>query len=573
MLRRSAGLARRTAPVLTGTLLALGATVPLVSPALACTGKRVVDAVLAHQPLRAAGWVAAELALILAQLGAARGLVTVRALLGSRLAVAMSALLARTATRLPCSLVESAEYQDRLARAQREPAGRAVTVVGEALTVLQGALALGIYAVILLRFSPWIGALLLLSALPVALVELRAAAEQVAAQDERTPEQRRAQYLEGLLLRPEHAREVRLLGLQESLLQRSAALGTAFYQADRRLQLGALWPVLSAAALAPLTFYGSYGVLALLAARGQLSLGDLTLLAIAFHQAQMTLRAMVAAAKAGHEGALQLAGFFDFLALAGDDAAPARRRAAKVAGAPVLRCEDLGFRYPGATGWALRHVSFSLPAGQSLAILGGNGSGKTTLVKLLTGLYEPTEGRVLLDGVDLRDWEPAALRARFGVLFQDFARFQLSLRENLEAGLGGDALPEDALRAALRLAGADALPQALPRGLDTQLGKHFEHGVELSGGQWQKVALARVLTRTAADLLVLDEPTAALDGSSQRLVFDRVRAMAGGRTVILISHHPDGVKLADRVLSLEGGRVVSMTQPEAQGGQSHDAAA
>lgn len=563
-------LAAGASPGQLAALLALAALVPLASPALAYTGKLVIDSVMAHAPAAAAGYVAAELGLILLQLGAGRGLLAVRSMLGARVAIETSAQLVKQAQRLECATFESAAYQDQLARAEREPATRAVGLLAEGLTVLQGAIALGLYAAILLRFSPWIGLLLLVAAVPVALVELKSTSDGVAAQDARVAETRQHRYLADLLLKPEHAKEVRLLGLAPLLQRRMQALGLRFYQGDRALILRSLWLALGTTALAPITFYGCYAVLALAAARGDLTVGELTLLAISFHQAQMTIRLMIAAARAAHECALQLDGFLAFMQL------PVRRPTAEATLRPArtepteegIRCEDLGFRYPAAPDWALRHVNLSLRPGELLAIVGSNGSGKTTLIKLLTGLYRPSEGRVLVDGIDVRAWDPALLAARFGVLFQDFARLQMTLRENIEAGRSGAGMDEAALTAALDQAGAQRLLAQLPGGFATQLGRCFADGFELSGGQWQTVALARVLARAAAGagLLVFDEPTAALDQGAQQLVFERLRQLSsdGKKSVILISHHPESALLADKVVTLRAGRVVdSGTAPVA----------
>jgi ATP-binding cassette subfamily B protein len=221
-----------------------------------------------------------------------------------------------------------------------------------------------------------------------------------------------------------------------------------------------------------------------------------------------------------------------------------------------VRFEGVGFRYPGQERWALRNVSLFIPRGQSLALVGHNGAGKTTFIKLLTRLYRPTEGRVLLDGRDLADWDEAALRRRIGVIFQDFNQYQFSLRENI--GFGSAEHLEDGTRVerAADRGGATALVAAQPKGLDTQLGRWFKDGVELSGGQWQKIALARAFMREEADILVLDEPTAALDAEAEHQVFERFRALTRGRTTILISHRFPTVRMADRILVMERGEVL-----------------
>jgi ATP-binding cassette subfamily B protein len=221
-----------------------------------------------------------------------------------------------------------------------------------------------------------------------------------------------------------------------------------------------------------------------------------------------------------------------------------------------IRFEGVGFRYPEAEGWALRGIDLVLPKGQSLALVGENGAGKTTFIKLLAGLYRPTEGRVLLDGKDLRDWDETELRRRIGVIFQDFNQYQLLLRENV--GFGSVEHLDDEVRTqrAVERGGARELVSGLSDGLDTQLGRWFKSGAELSGGQWQKVALARAFMREEADILILDEPTAALDAEAEHAVFERFRQLTAGRTAILISHRFPTVRMADRILVLEHGRVI-----------------
>lgn len=236
-------------------------------------------------------------------------------------------------------------------------------------------------------------------------------------------------------------------------------------------------------------------------------------------------------------------------------AAKVERRRPKSPAGIVL--EDVGFQYPGQDGWALRHVSLEVPPGQSLALVGQNGSGKTTLIKLLTGLYKPTEGRILLDGKDTRDWDDGALKARVGVIFQDYNKYPFSLGENVGVGSVSHMDEEARVWRALERGGAKDIAEAYPNKLETPLGRWFKtDGVELSGGQWQRVALSRAFMREEADILVLDEPTSALDAEAEQIVFDRFRELAKGRTTIVISHRFPTVRMADRIVVLEQGRVV-----------------
>jgi ATP-binding cassette subfamily B protein len=254
-----------------------------------------------------------------------------------------------------------------------------------------------------------------------------------------------------------------------------------------------------------------------------------------------------------YEDTLYMSNLFEYLAISTERTRPGLPAA--VVAEEGIRFEDVGFRYPGAERWALRNVSLFIPKGQSLALVGENGAGKTTFIKLLSGLYQPSEGRIRLDGRDLADWDPQALLARIGVIFQDFNQYQLALRENVAFG-SIDHLTDDLrLARALEQGGAREVVAGLPAGVDTQLGRWFKEGVDLSGGQWQKVALSRAFMRDQADILILDEPTAALDAEAEHAVFQRFRTLAQGRTTILISHRFPTVRMADRIVVLEGGQI------------------
>jgi ATP-binding cassette subfamily B protein len=251
-----------------------------------------------------------------------------------------------------------------------------------------------------------------------------------------------------------------------------------------------------------------------------------------------------------------MSNLFKYFAIETGNGAPAGPPLLPAAAEGGIRFDDVGFKYPGKDSWALRNISLFIPRGESLALVGHNGAGKTTFIKLLTRLYQPTEGRILLDGRDLRDWDEEALRARIGVVFQDFNQYQLKVRENVGVGSVPHMSDEERLRRAIDHGGAEDVIAALPDGLDAHLGKWFQDGHELSGGQWQKVALARAFMREEADILVLDEPTAALDAEAEHAVFERFRALAHGRTTIVISHRFPTVRMADRIIVLEGGRVI-----------------
>jgi ATP-binding cassette subfamily B protein len=299
--------------------------------------------------------------------------------------------------------------------------------------------------------------------------------------------------------------------------------------------------------------------------RGRLSLGDMTLYLVAFRQGQQSFQSVLAALGGMYEDTLYMSNLFEYFAIETEER-KAIGPVAVVRAEDGIRFEGVGFRYPaggdaagggaGAEKWALRDVDVFVPKGQSLALVGENGAGKTTFIKLLAGLYDPTEGRVLLDGRDVRAWDQRELRARIGVIFQDFNEYQLALRENVAFGSVDHLDDELRVGRAVDQGGAKELVATLSAGLETQLGRWFAGGVELSGGQWQKVALARAFMREEADILILDEPTAALDAEAEHAVFQRFRALAAGRTTILISHRFPTVRMADRILVLEAGRVI-----------------
>jgi ATP-binding cassette subfamily B protein len=294
----------------------------------------------------------------------------------------------------------------------------------------------------------------------------------------------------------------------------------------------------------------------------------MTMYIIAFRQGQQAFQSALAAIGSIYEHNLYMSNLFEYLSLAGAEALPLSTATSKGAGEKTpgavdpsnsfagIRFENVGFRYPGKDAWALRGIELSIAKGESIALVGENGAGKTTLIKLLTRLYEPTEGRILLDGRELSTWAPDELRRRFGVVFQDFNQYQLKLRENVGFGSVDHLEDTERIARAIEQGGAAELLTTLPGGLDAPLGRWFEQGTELSGGQWQKVALSRAFMREEADILVLDEPTASLDAESEHAVFERFRALARGRTTIVISHRFPTVRMAQRIIVLERGRII-----------------
>ncbi|HEY4393197.1 MAG TPA: ABC transporter ATP-binding protein [Polyangia bacterium] len=539
-------------------------------PFVAYVGKMIIDAVLAAHAsapgiARAAGvtralhLVAVELGAVTLMAGCERVLGLVRQLVGLRLGIDLNVRILEKALRLDLAHFEDAEFYDKLTRARREASSRPLSLIQSNFQVVRGGLTLAGYIALLLRFSPWMALAVLVASIPAFLAEARFSGAAFRLRNWRSPDSRRLTYLEYVLANDEHAKEVKLFGLGPLLLDRYRTLAETFFTDDRRIAVQrAGWGyVLSL--LSTGVFYASYAVIVAMTVAGRLSLGDMTLGVVAFRQGQQSFQSVLSALGGMYEDTLYMSNLFDYLAIP-IDAPQVAAPIAAVRAEEGIRFEGVGFRYPGTGSdgerWALRGVDLFIPKGQSLALVGQNGAGKTTFIKLLANLYQPTEGNVLLDGRDLRSWDQTELRRRIGVIFQDFNEYQLAVRENVAFG-SVDHLADD-LRVARAVdrGGAQELVAALAGGLETQLGRWFGGGVELSGGQWQKVALARAFMREEADILILDEPTAALDAEAEHAVFQRFKALAAGRTTILISHRFPTVRMADRILVLEAGRVV-----------------
>lgn len=533
---------------------AVVAVLPLVA---AWVGKAIVDAVVAGALEAALGWVALEL-VVMAALGLAqRGGGVLRSLLGVRMALCVNLRILGKAVTLELAQFQDPDFYDRLTRARREASSRPLAVAGELLGLIGAGVTLLGFIALLLRFHPVAVLVLVLAAFPAALAELRFSREAFELRHRRATEARRLGYLEYVLASDEHAKEVMMLGLGPTLLAQYRGLSERMWREECGLALRrTLWVALLAQ-IGTLSFYGCYLYIVWSAVRGAIGLGDMTLYVVAFRQCQHSFQSLLLGVGSLYEHDLYMANLLDFLA------APAPERRALVAGpcAPRreergLRFEGVGFCYPGAASFVLRGLDLTIAAGETLALVGPNGAGKTTFIRLLTGLYTPSEGRILLDGVDLREIPRDELRRRLSVVFQDYNQYQLSAAENVGYGDHARMGERGEIERAVEEGGAGALVAGLPAGLDTQLGRWFPGGVELSGGQWQRVALARAFMRRDADVLVLDEPTAALDVDAEAEVFGRVRALAAGRTVVLISHRFANVRMADRIVVLARSGVV-----------------
>jgi ATP-binding cassette subfamily B protein len=565
---RALGLVWRSSKGLTVALASLTLVGSMVPPAIAWAGKHIVDSVVARSHDLTLDWVLVELGLVVLQASVARGSTLVRSILGSRLGSDVNIAILERATRLELRHFEDPEFYDQLSRARREASSRPVSLISESFGLVQSVLTLLGYAALLVAFSPWAVLVLMIATVPATLAEMRYSKVAFRLRNWRSQESRRLMYLEYVLANDEHAKEVKLFGLGPLFLGRYKELAERFHREDSRLAVRRAIVTHVLALIATAAFYGAYVIMALLAAAGKLTLGELTLYVLAFRSGQQSFQGILNGIGTIYEHNLYMSNLFSFLDRAPGPEAPALPARTSANGAngsrvePIpapnergIRLEGVSFRYPGKDGFVLDNVDLFIPRGQSVALVGQNGAGKTTFVKLVTGLYRPSAGRILLDGKPLDDHEDAELRRRFGVVFQDFNQYQLLLRENVGVG-SVDHLDDTArIGEAIQRGGAEPLVKSLEQGIDSPLGRWFSDGVELSGGQWQNVALSRGFMRESADILVLDEPTAALDVEAEHAVFERFRRLAAGRTTIIISHRFPTVRMADRILLLENGRI------------------
>ncbi|MGI4802499.1 MAG: ABC transporter ATP-binding protein [Janthinobacterium lividum] len=568
------GMLWRTSAGLTAASLGLRLVRAGLPIATLFVAKLIIDEVvrLGAHPAVAAPWVdvlesrlgvllLAELGLALLADALGRGVNLVDSLLSDRFSDATSLRLMQHAATLDLADFEDSDIQDGLDRARRQASGR-TGLISQLFGLAQDGITLVGFAVGIAAYAPWLILLLAAALVPAFLGELRFNAESYALSAFRTAERRELDYLRQTGASTSTAKEVKLFGLHGFLIDRYRTVsetirGENAAFARRRATAGA-----GLAAVGTVGYYAAYGYLAWRTATGGLTVGDLTFLAASFLRLRGLLAGLLSGVSTLASQALYLKDLFDFLEVKPAITSPPNGVAFPAAIVTGLVFEDVGFRYAGASGWAVRHLSFRVPAGQVVALVGENGAGKTTLVKLMTRLYDPVEGRILLDGVDLREYDLDGLRAGIGVIFQDFVRYDLSAGDNI--AVGRVALREDRERieAAARLGRADEVIGKLEGGYDQMVGRRFKGGVELSGGEWQKVAIARAYMRDAA-LLILDEPTAALDARAEFEVFQRFKGLSNGRTAVLISHRFSSVRMADRIVVIEGGRVLEEgTHPE-----------
>lgn len=561
--RRALELVWTTSRPLSLALATLTVVAGALPAAIAYVGALIVDAVVAAiqaapadhaaRTTHALLMVAAEGGLVAALAGAQRGLSLCQSLLRALLGQRVNVMILEKALTLDLTHFENSDFYDKLTRARREASSRPLSLVMRTFGLAQNAVSLVSFATLLIHFSPWAVLVLLLAGLPAFLAEARFSGVAFRLFLWRSPETRMQLYLETLLAREDHVKEVKLFGLGPLFLKRYRDIFHRLYQEDRNLTIRRDTWGFFLGLIGTLALYGAYAWIALSAIAARITLGQMTMYLMLFRQGQSAVSAILSAIGGMYEDNLYLSTLYDYLE------EPVQTATGTVVHGPIpndgIRFEHVSFTYPGAESPTLVDVNLHIRPGQSLALVGENGSGKTTLIKLLTRLYSPTAGRILLDGQDLRDWNDTALRDRIGVIFQDFTRYQLLLGENIGAGDVQHFEDEERWREAGEKGMATPIVESLPAGYRTPLGKWFNDGRELSGGQWQKVALSRAFMRSRADILVLDEPTAAMDAAAEATIFEHFRTLTRGRIAILISHRFSTVRMADQIVVLQDGRI------------------
>jgi len=538
----------------------------LLPAAQAWVGKLIIDAIVSAtrqgmEPVAGLRFVlpylALEFALLLISSTASQMRSLLDRILQSQLTNHVNSLIIRKAISLDLQFFEDPIFYDMLQNARRQADTSALNIVNSSLQMIQQVITLISLVVLIVRFSPWLAVIVFVSAIPAFLSQSQYAERAFRAISRRAPEARLLNYLEMLLTGNDTIKEVKLFGLGQPLLRRYQELFTQFYLedraiAERRTLAGLGWGLLS-----NLAYYGSYAWIVLRTVAGQITLGDMTMFLGIFRQSQNSIRGLLDSLNRLYESNLFLDNLMAYLKLQPLLTTPADGLTAPAPIAHGIEFRHVSFRYPGSDADVLRDINLHIRPGERIALVGLNGAGKTTLIKLLTRLYDPTEGEVLLDGVDLRAYDLTSLHQRFGVIFQDFVRYQFTVRENIGFGQV-DALDDRArIQAAADRGGASSIIENLPQGYETMLGRRWEKGQELSGGQWQKIALARAFMRKA-EVLVLDEPTSALDAEAEYEVFRRFGELMEGRIAVLISHRFSTVRMADRIVVLSAGKIIEL---------------
>jgi len=534
----------------------------LLPAAQAWVGKLIVDGVVAaiqhgqdHEQAKSVFYyLVVELVLILFSTGVIQARRLIQQLTQLKLANQIRGEIIAKALTLDLAFFEHPEYYDKLQNARREGGYKPVELINDSFQIVQNAITLASFAVLLLRFSPWLVAILVLTSIPAFIAETRFSGQGFRLLSRRAPESRQINYLSRLLTEDSSAKEIKLFNLGATLLTRYMTLFEKFFHEDKALARRRAIAGFSLGLVATLGFYGAYAWIVWHTVQNRISLGDMTLYLAIFRQGQTTFQTILYAVGSIYENNLFMSNFFEFLDMTPQLAIAAQPKVLPATLREGIEFRDVGYRYADNEAWALRGINLIIRPGEKIALVGHNGAGKTTLIKLLSRLYDPTEGSILIDGIDLREIDPLALRQKIGVIFQDFVRYHVPAKENI--GFGQIDAMADLARVveSARKSGADTIIDTLPENYDTMLGRWFHGGHELSLGQWQKIALARAFMRDA-EILVLDEPTASVDAQSEYEIFRHFQELTAGKMAILISHRFSTVRMADRIAVIEGGAI------------------
>ncbi len=565
-------------------------------------GKLIIDAVLAMTKSSNPDWVylwelvALELGVVVLGELLARASSLVESLLGDLFSNHTSIRLMQHAATLDLYHFEAPAFYDRMERARRQTVGR-ISLVGQILTMGQNSITLISLSAAIVAYNPWLLLLLATAVVPSFLGETHFASLEYSLLYRWTPERRQLDYLRYVGASDETAKEVQMFGLAPWLIERYRLLSDKFYDQNKRLSIRKAWVASALSFFGTLGYYGAYVLILVKAAQGLLTIGTLTFLASSFARSRDLIGGLLMGFSGVVEQSMYLKDLFEFFEVKPTLTAPSNAPQVPQPIREGFLFQDVGFRYPDSERWAVRHLNFTLRPGERIALVGENGAGKTTITKLLARLYDPTEGRILLDGRDLREYDVASVRRAISVIFQDFVRYDFRFDENIGVGeielakpylwqppaaesahaelahaelaqskLAQSKLAHAAVAAteptngnpisdAARKSLADTLLPRFGDGYGQMLGRRFKDGVELSGGEWQKVALARSYMRQS-QALILDEPTAALDARAEYEVFLRFSELVAGRMAIIISHRFSTVRMADRIIVLQHGEVV-----------------
>jgi ATP-binding cassette subfamily B protein len=545
--------------IVTSVLRILRSAMPL---ALLFVGKLIIDEVIklnhSHTSSTHHLWVlvATELGLAILTDALSRAITLMDSLLGDLFSNHTSVKIMEHAATLDLDQFEDSIFYDKLERARQQTVGRTI-LLSQVMSQVQDLITMGFLAVGLMAFNPWLIVLLLIAIIPAFLGESYFNDKSYALTRGQTPERRELDYVRYLGASDETAKEVKIFDLSGFIVERFRQLSDKFYDDNRMLSIRrSIWGTFFAV-LGSLGYYAAYVVIIIKTVDGSVTIGQLVFLAGSFRQLRSLLEGILTRFTSVSQGAIYLRDFFEFFEIVPKIKVSANPLPFPKKMEQGFTFEDVGFKYVNSERWANRHLSFTLHPGEKLALVGENGAGKTTLVKLLSRLYDPTEGRILLEGIDLREYDLADLRLNVGIIFQDYLRYQMTFAQNIAVGNINQKENRPLIESSAQRSMADVLAAKLPGSYDQMLGKRFADGVELSGGEWQKVALARAYMRNA-QLLILDEPTSALDARAEFEVFQRFAELTKGKSAVLISHRFSTVRMADRILVLEKGELIEI---------------